>query len=232
MAARSFVTTGRSIVAIGRNYVNHVKELNNKIPSEPFLFLKPTSSYLLNGGTIELPQNENCHHEVELGVIIGSKTRDVQARNAMDYVAGYSLAIDMTARHAQEAAKKAGLPWSASKGFDTFTPISSFLPKSEISDPHNLELYIDINSQTKQRGTTADMIFRIPRLIEHISSIMTLHEGDLILTGTPEGVGPVRNGDSVLAGLLDLSQNKKELARWEGKALDRKGGYAINKSQS
>ncbi|KAK4517766.1 Structural maintenance of chromosomes protein 3 [Mucor velutinosus] len=121
--AETFLTTGRKIVAIGRNYSEHAKELNNAVPETPFFFLKPTSSYLENGGDIELPQGCEVHHEIELAVVIGKDGRNISAANADEYIGGYALAIDLTARDLQLAAKKKGLPWSASKGFDTFTPI-------------------------------------------------------------------------------------------------------------
>lgn len=123
----------------------------------------------------------------------------------------------------QDEVKKKGLPWSAVKGFDTFTPIGAFIPKSAILDPHDLRLSLKINGITKQNGTTADMIFRIPRLIEHISSIMTLEEGDLVLTGTPSGVGPVAPGDKVDCTLAD--SNGKILDAINFTAIPRTGGY-------
>jgi len=129
----------------------------------------------------------------------------------------------MTARNLQDKVKKQGLPWSAAKGFDTFTPIGPFIPKSTVKEPHDLRLSLKINGITKQDGTTADMIFRIPRLIEHISSIMTLEEGDLILTGTPEGVSPVVVGDKVECALADA--DGKELASLVFTATARQGGY-------
>jgi len=133
------------------------------------------------------------------------------------------LAVDMTARNLQDKVKKQGLPWSAAKGFDTFTPIGPFIPKTFVGDPHNLRLSLKINGIIKQDGSTADMIFRIPRLIEHISCIMSLEEGDLILTGTPEGVGPIVPGDKVECALAD--SDGKELALLEFTATARQGGY-------
>ncbi|XP_050215333.1 probable acylpyruvase FAHD1, mitochondrial [Mercurialis annua] len=196
---------GTKIVAVGRNYAAHAKELGNAVPKEPVLFLKPTSSYLENGGTIEVPHPlESLDHEVELAVVIGQKARDVPQATAMDYVGGYALALDMTAREIQASAKSAGLPWSVAKGQDTFTPISSVLPKSSVSDPDNLELWLKVDGDMRQKGPTKDMIFKIPFLISHISSIMTLFEGDVILTGTPQGVGPVKVGQKITAGITDL----------------------------
>ncbi|KAG9295774.1 hypothetical protein G9A89_009002 [Geosiphon pyriformis] len=116
-------------------------------------------------------------------------------------VSGYVLGIDMTARNLQDAAKKRGLPWAAAKGFDSFLPIGDFIPKTELSNPQDVNLWLKVDNVTKQDGNTKDMIFSIPLLIEHISSIMKLEPGDLLLTGTPEGVGPVEPGQTITAGL-------------------------------
>ncbi|XP_062108719.1 probable acylpyruvase FAHD1, mitochondrial [Humulus lupulus] len=217
---KGLVQVGTKIVAVGRNYAAHAKELGNALPKEPMLFLKPTSSYLEAGGTIEIPHPlEWLDHEVELAVVIGKKARDVPEASAMDYVAGYALALDMTARQIQAPAKAAGLPWDIAKGQDTFTPISSVLPKASVPDPDNLELWLKVDGEVRQKGSTKDMIFKIPFLISHISSFMTLFEGDVILTGTPEGVGPVKAGQKITAGitnLLDVDFNieKRKRPQW------------------
>ncbi|WRX22583.1 Fumarylacetoacetase-like [Theobroma cacao] len=209
---QNLLKVGTKIVAVGRNYAAHAKELGNAVPKEPVLFLKPTSSYLENGGTIEVPHPLNSlDHEVELAVVIGQKARDVPEKTAMNYVGGYALALDMTAREIQSVAKSAGLPWTVAKGQDTFTPISSVLSMSMVPDPDNLELWLkmhflstQVDGETRQKGSTKDMIFKIPYLISHISSIMTLCEGDVILTGTPQGVGPVKVGQKISAGITGL----------------------------
>ncbi|KAG1365259.1 acylpyruvase FAHD1, mitochondrial-like [Cocos nucifera] len=204
-ASQKLLSIGTKIVGVGRNYAAHAKELGNAVPKEPVLFLKPTSSYLQNGGTIEVPHTqESLDHEVELAVVIGKKARDVAEATAMDYVGGYALALDMTAREIQSSAKSAGLPWTVAKGQDTFTPISAVLPKSAVMDPDNLELWLKVDDELRQKGSTKDMIFKLPFLISHISSIMTLMEGDVILTGTPQGVGPVRVGQKITAGITGL----------------------------
>ncbi|KAG6825705.1 hypothetical protein H0H92_002763 [Tricholoma furcatifolium] len=221
--AAAFVQRGKKIVAIGRNYAAHAKELNNPPPKEPFFFLKPTTSYVPSGGRVEIPKGIVAHHEVELGLVIGKGGRDITQANAASHIAGYTLAVDMTARNLQDKVKKAGLPWSSAKGFDTFTPIGPFIPQTRITDPHSLRLSLKINGILKQDGSTSDMIFRIPRLIEHVSSIMTLEEGDLILTGTPEGVGQVVAGDKVECLLADA--NGEKLASLDFTAATREGGY-------
>ncbi|KAN0025885.1 hypothetical protein ACTFIU_001647 [Dictyostelium citrinum] len=204
-----FWETGRKIVAVGRNYAQHAKELGNEVPSEPFFFLKPTSSYLLQGtGPIEIPsESSDIHHEVELGVVIGKKGRDIDLNSAMDYVSGYTLALDMTSRDQQAIAKAKSLPWTVSKGYDTFCPISGFIPKDKIKDLNNVELWCSVDGQIKQKGNTNQMIFNVPHLIQYISSIMTLESGDLILTGTPSGVGPVKPGQVIKCGITGLDSD-------------------------
>ncbi|CAG8481355.1 28390_t:CDS:2 [Gigaspora margarita] len=192
----NFTSIGKKIVAIGRNF--------STVPKSPFFFLKPTSSYLLQGGSVELPKGSEVHHEVELGVVIGKN--------------GYALGIDLTARDLQNEVIKKGLPWSAAKGFDTFTPIGDFIPKDLIKDPSNVNLWLKVNGQMKQNGSTKDMVFKIPTLIEHISSIMRLEKGDLILTGTPSGVGPIFAGDVMIAG---LNVGDKTLSQIEFPVLQR-----------
>lgn len=151
---------------------------------------------------LEVPPGcKELHHEVELAVIIGKKGRDIKASAAMSYVAGYSVALDMTARDWQDDVKKKGLPWSAAKGFDTSCALGSFVDVSKVNDPHNLSVWLKIDGDTKQNGNTNQMIFQIPALIEHVSSIMTLEVGDIILTGTPSGVGPVHPGQTITAGI-------------------------------
>ncbi|KAG9318916.1 hypothetical protein JVU11DRAFT_1028 [Chiua virens] len=239
--AAQFVRQGKKIVAIGRNYSEHIKELGNTRPKEPFFFLKPTTSYLTSGGNFEIPAGVIAHHEVELGLVIGKGGRDISPDAAESHIAGYALAVDMTARNMQEEVKKKGLPWSAAKGFDTFTPIGKFIPKSSILDPHDLRLALKINGAVKQDGTTGDMISRIPRLVEHISSIMTLEvrrhihhvdRADHDLTTRraisfspvpPSGVGPVTPGDKVECTLAESSGNILDQLTFT--AVSRNGGY-------
>lgn len=232
--AASFVKHGKKIVAIGRNYADHAKELGNQVPKEPFFFLKPTTSYVQSGGRVEIPRGVIAHHEVELGVVIGKDGRDITEQDADSHVAGYALAVDMTARNLQEDVKKKGLPWSAAKGFDTFTPIGPFIPNSQVPDPYNLRISLKVTKEAEgkvtvpQDGNTKDMIFRIPRLIEHISSIMTLEAGDVILTGTPAGVGPIVSGDLVECILAETSPDDstgKTLSTLNFTVENRETGY-------
>ncbi|KAF9110970.1 hypothetical protein BGX27_005570 [Mortierella sp. AM989] len=218
MTSSNFIRTGRKIVAIGRNYSEHAKELGNTVPTAPFFFLKPTSSYITNGQSIEVPAGCEVHHELELAVIIGKDGRDIQEKDADSYISGYALALDMTARNMQEQAKKKGLPWSAAKGFDTFTPIGDFIPKEQISNYNNVDLLLQIDGVTKQQGNTRDMIFDIPTIIENVSSIMRLEEGDVILTGTPKGVGAVLPGETITC---ELAFEGKILSKLRFPVVDR-----------
>lgn len=167
------------------------------------------------------------HYEVELALIIGKELSNLPAQDkhgAMDAIAGYAVAIDMTARNIQDECKKKGLPWTIAKGFDTFSPISDFIPKESIRDPHDVELWLDVNGQNKQRDTTGLMLFRIPRLLSEISGVMKLEKGDIILTGTPKGVGEVFVGDTMTGGVRvdgnEMSQGKLDVC-----VQERVGGY-------
>ncbi|KAM0928233.1 hypothetical protein ACQ4PT_002357 [Festuca glaucescens] len=232
-AAQRLLAASTKIVGVGRNYVAHAKELGNPVPKEPVLFLKPTSSFLHAGvatAAVEVPEPlESLHHEVELAVVISRRARDVPEASAMDFVGGYALALDMTARDLQSVAKSAGLPWTLAKAQDTFTPISAVVslcfpysksgvvggsvPKSAIPNPDDLELWLKVDDELKQKGPTSDMIFKVPFLISYISSIMTLMEGDVILTGTPEGVGPVRIGQKIKAGITGIIEAEFDVQR-------------------
>ncbi len=146
----------------------------------------------------------NLHYEVELALIMGRTVVDLPPDDeeaAIESISGYCVSIDMTARNMQDEAKRKGLPWTAAKGFDTFLPISDFIPKAKIKDPHNVELWLNVNGEERQRDGTGLMLFRIPRMLSEISRVMKLEEGDLVLTGTPKGVGKVELGDVMTAGV-------------------------------
>ncbi|KAL2368887.1 hypothetical protein RJ035_002347 [Blastomyces gilchristii] len=195
----------RKVMCIGRNYADHITELNNVRPKQPFFFLKPPSSILLpNSGPVLRPKGVSLHYEVELALVIGKTLRDhdlADEQGALDAISAYALAIDLTARNIQDASKKAGLPWSIAKGFDTFLPVSALIPKSRIPDPHNATLHLSVDGELRQRDNTNLMLYRIPRQLADISRVMTLEPGDLVLTGTPKGVGEVRDGQVMTAGI-------------------------------
>jgi len=206
MSHAKFWETGRKVICVARNYVAHAKELNNPIPIEPQFFLKPPSSFVLEPNPIEIPfQGCHVHHEVELGLVIGKKGRSIPVESALDYVSGYTLALDMTARCVQGKAKKAGMPWTVAKGFDTFCPISGFIDKELIPDPQDVNLKLEIDGVVKQEGNTNLMIFQIPTLLHTISKVMTLEPGDVVLTGTPEGVGPISVGQELTASIPGIA---------------------------
>lgn len=193
-----------TIFCIGRNYAEHARELNNEVPGEPVVFLKPVTSVTCDGSAILLPaQSSEVHHEVELVAAIGRKGRAIPEERALEYVAGYGIGIDVTARDLQRKAKQDRTPWTVAKGFDTFAPISSFLPADKIGDPQNLELILEVNGTIRQQESTRLMIFPVKRLISYLSSLFTLHPGDIIFTGTPAGVAPLQEGDTVRAFLGD-----------------------------
>ncbi|RVX74585.1 hypothetical protein B0A52_01711 [Exophiala mesophila] len=204
----SLKANARKVICIGRNYADHITELNSARPSQPFFFLKPTSSILAPGkGPIVRPRGVDLHYEVELGLVIGQTTHPLKNLSAsdskiLDCVRSYFLSIDLTARNVQNEAKKKGLPWSIAKGFDTFLPISQEIPRDRIADPHDVEIWLSVNDEVKQKDNSNLMLFNIPRILSDISKVMTLEEGDLVLTGTPKGVGPIKGGDVVKCGLL------------------------------
>lgn len=220
-------------MCIGRNYADHIKELNSARPKQPFFFLKPPSSLLLPGaGPVLRPRGVNVHYEVELGLIIGKTLRDLHpedTKGAMEAIEGYLLAIDMTARNVQDEAKKKGLPWSIAKGFDTFLPVSNLIAKSRIPDPQNAHLWLSVNGEVQQSDNTELMLFRIPRMLSDISRVMTLEQGDLVLTGTPKGVGPVKSGDIMKAGLKVDGKDVEE-ANIEVPVVDREGLYEFKET--
>ncbi|KAM6299095.1 oxaloacetate tautomerase FAHD1, mitochondrial [Aegotheles albertisi] len=193
---------GRNIVCVGRNYAEHAREMGSSLPPQPLFFLKPSSAYVRPGAPILRPYySQNLHHEVELGVVMGRRAQAVSQEAAMEHVAGYALCLDMTARDTQEECKKKGLPWTLAKGFGSSCPVSDFVPKEKIPDPHKLKIWLKVNGELRQEGETSMMIFSIPYLISYISEIFTLEEGDLILTGSPQGVGSVEAGDEIEAGI-------------------------------
>lgn len=197
--------TAHSVICIGRNYADHAKELNNPLPIIPVVFTKPLTAITYDGGEIRVPVGltKEVHHEVEMVVAIGEYGRFIPESKAMDYVAGYGVGVDITARDLQTALKKQSQPWTLSKGMDTFAPLGNFVEADQVADPTNLSISLDINGQTRQQGNTSDMIFSLPALISFVSQYMSLHKGDLLFTGTPAGVGPLEDGDILTAQLGD-----------------------------
>jgi acylpyruvate hydrolase len=188
------------IVCVGQNYKAHIKELKSEIPQEPVLFLKPSTALIGDGDTIIVPPHlGRVDYEVELAVIIGRKCKQVPATEALSYVDSAAVFNDVTARDVQSVARKAGLPWSLAKGMDTFAPMSAPLPIAEVRDLQDLHLELKLNGKVRQNGSTSMMIFPVEEIISYASRYMTLEAGDVIATGTPEGVGPISDGDLIEA---------------------------------
>lgn len=188
------------ILCLARNYREHAKELGGLVPREPVFFLKPPSCLLPGGGEIAMPTGiGRVDVETELVAVLGKGGRDVSPSDAMRLVAGYAVFFDITARDLQGAARKEGQPWAAAKGYDTFGPISAPVPARNVADPHDLPIRVQVNGVVRQDSNTRHMVFRIPETLAAISRVMSLEPGDLLATGTPEGVWPIRPGD-VLEG--------------------------------
>ena len=192
------------VICIGRNYAFHAKELNNPIPKDPVFFLKPDSALLPNSKPFFYPDFSNeIHHEIEIVIKINRLGKNIAEKFAHKYYNEIGIGIDLTARDIQRKLKEKGLPWEKAKGFDGAAPISEFVPKSKFADVCNINFRLDVNGKTVQLGNTKDMLFSIDRLIAYVSQFMTLKIGDLIFTGTPEGVGPVQINDRLECYIAD-----------------------------
>ncbi len=195
--------TINTIFCIGRNYAEHAKELNNPIPSRPVVFTKPLSSITFDGGEIIIPSEhtKDVHHEAEMVVAIGKYGKFIKPEDAMDYISGYGIGVDVTARDVQSDLKSKSQPWDLAKGLDTFAPIGNFVEPEQVPNPDDLTVKLSVNGEVRQSGNTADMMFKLPYLISFLSTWFSLNEGDLIFTGTPSGVGKLQHGDHVVASL-------------------------------
>ena len=200
------------IICIGRNYLEHAKELNSPVPTEPVFFVKTLNSIITDGNPIIYPrilyeseEFNRVDHEVELAFIMQKTCKKISATNAYDYIQGFSIFLDITARKMQILDRNRNLPWYRSKNFDTFSVIGPcVVPINEIKDPHNLNIELKIDGVVKQSSNTKHMIFRIPQVVEYISSHVTLERGDIIATGTPSGVGPIQPGEIIEAFIENI----------------------------
>lgn len=201
------------VVCVGSNYAKHIKEMGSATPDEPVLFIKPESALCDIRQPLALPQEfGSVHHEVELAILIGSTLRQATEEHVTKAIAGYGVALDLTLRDLQGKLKKAGQPWEKAKGFDNSCPISGFIPANEFSgDPQNCPIALKINGEARQQGSTSDMIHKIVPLIAYMSRFFTLRAGDVILTGTPEGVGPLTSGDELEVSFADRSLTTRVL---------------------
>ncbi len=195
------------IVCVGRNYVDHAKELGNEVPKEPLIFLKPPSSVIAGGMSIVLPEQSNrVEFEGEIGVIIGSRLRFASEDDALRSIRGLVAVNDVTARDLQ----KSDGQWTRAKGFDTFCPIGE--ESAALPDLNSIEVITRVNGQERQRGRSSDMVFSIPMILAYISRVMTLEPGDLVATGTPAGVGPLTAGDTVEVEVVGISKVSNPVA--------------------
>jgi len=189
------------IVAVGRNYLAHARELGHEVPTEPLIFLKPTSAIVGDQDDVVYPKASlRVDHEAELAVVIGRRCKDVNEGDAFDYVRGYTCANDVTARDLQESDDQ----WTRAKGFDTFCPLGPQVVEN--LDPSSLRVVARVNGEVRQEGHTSDMLFGVPSLVAFISGVMTLEPGDLIATGTPAGVSRLHPGDVVEVEILGVSK--------------------------
>jgi 2-keto-4-pentenoate hydratase/2-oxohepta-3-ene-1,7-dioic acid hydratase in catechol pathway len=187
------------ILCVGRNYVEHAKELGNEVPKVPLIFMKPPSSIISSDETVILPpQSKQVEHEAELVVVIGKRGRHIKPEEAKSYILGYTIGNDITARDLQ----KTDGQWTRAKGFDTFCPFGPWIDTD--FDPADAVVTCRVNGQMRQMASTRDMVFNVPNLIAYISSFVTLEPGDLIFTGTPAGVGELNDGDEVIVEIEGL----------------------------
>jgi 2-keto-4-pentenoate hydratase/2-oxohepta-3-ene-1,7-dioic acid hydratase in catechol pathway len=201
------IYTPSKIVCVGLNYAAHIKEMDSKKSGTPVIFTKPNSALHPIKSPIPIPKNSGAvHHEVELAVCIGKSGNNIPENMVFEHIAGYGMALDLTLRDMQKSAKESGHPWAIAKGFDHSCPISPFVEKEMIKDVNNLSLRLELNDKLCQDGNTSQMIFKLPQLIAYISQFFTLEEGDIILTGTPAGVGPLQAGDRIKTSISEVAE--------------------------
>ena len=192
------------IICVGRNYVEHIKELNNEQPEDPVIFMKPETAVPLKNEPFFYPDfSQDVHHEVEILVKISRVGKNIEEKFAHKYYDEIGVGVDFTARDLQSKLKAKGLPWELAKGFNGSAPISGFVPKSDFPDLKNLNFHLDVNGETRQQGNTSLMLFQVDYLISFVSRFFLLQQGDILFTGTPKGVGPVQIGDKLTAFIED-----------------------------
>jgi fumarylpyruvate hydrolase len=194
------------IYCVGRNYAKHAREMGMDPDREPpFFFSKPADALVANGTPVPYPpRTSNLHHELELVVAIGTGGRDIPLDRALAHVYGYAVGLDLTRRDLQFAAREQGRPWDVAKGFDCSAPVSAIRPAAEMGHLDRGTIWLEVNGETRQRANLSEMIWSVPEIVAELSTYFELRPGDLIFTGTPEGVGPVRRGDSLVGGIDGL----------------------------
>ena len=195
------------IICIGWNYRSHLAETNAVLPKEPIVFLKPPSCLIGDGDDIVIAEGVGAvHHEVELALIFGKTGKNIARHDALSYVSHVAVFNDITARDIQTKARAEGNPWCIAKGMDTFGPLSAPVPVNKLKDIQDLDLELSVNGIVKQRGNTSMMIFPVCELIGYVSKFMTIEKGDIMATGTPEGIGPLVKGDTVTAKINGIGK--------------------------
>ncbi|MBV0934306.1 fumarylacetoacetate hydrolase family protein [Marinobacterium weihaiense] len=193
------------VVCIGRNYADHALELNNPIPKEPILFIKPATSVVPMEQPFSVPAGKGeVHFETEMAILIGETLKNADEQQAMHAIAGIGLGLDMTLREVQSRLKEKGQPWEKSKCFDGACPLSTFLSPASVNDLTDVQIRLSVNGEVRQDGNSAQMLTPVLKLLAHASEWFTLEPGDVVLTGTPAGVGPVQPGDQLRVELVDL----------------------------
>ncbi len=193
------------IVCIGQNYLRHIDELSSKRSDTPVLFFKPSTSLLTEAYPIRLPDfSDEVHHEVELALLVGKLAKSISTDDWREYIVGAGIALDLTLRDLQSIAKERGLPWAVAKGFDGSCPVSEFISIDKIKNIQNLTIELRINGTLKQHGSTSEMIYPVGELLAYITKIFTLEPGDIVLTGTPAGVGKIKAGDRLEASITEI----------------------------
>lgn len=201
--ARGGLFAVRRVFCVGRNYAEHAREMGNDERDPPFFFTKPADAVVVGGAAIPYPpKTGDFHHEIELVVAIGKDGSDIAAADALNHVYGYAAGLDMTRRDLQAEAKKAGRPWDMAKGFDLSAPIGTIEPAEAIGHPARGVIALEVNGAVRQTGDLGDQIWNVSETIAYLSQFVTLRAGDLIMTGTPAGVGAVARGD-VLEGVIE-----------------------------
>ncbi len=200
------ITVGK-IVCVGRNYAEHAKELGNEVPEKPVVFLKPASALIHSGERIIHPTfSKDMHHEVELVLLVGKTIKNAGRTEAENAIIGYGVGLDMTLRDIQNELKKKGHPWTIAKCFDTSAVVSEFVLKTEHKRTLEEEICLSVNGQLRQREKLNNMLFHPAEIVEYISSLMALEEGDLVFTGTPAGVGKVKVGDKLVGEIQGVGK--------------------------
>ena len=200
------------MVCVGRNYAEHAKELGNEVPEKPVIFLKPASSVIYSGGKIIYPSFSNeMHHETELVLLIGKKIKDATLKESKEAISAYGLGLDMTLRDVQSELKKKGHPWTIAKCFDTSAVLSDFISVNAYSLNLEEEILLKINGVIRQQEKLKMMLFKPVEIVQYVSSLMTLEDGDLIFTGTPKGVSKVEKGDKLFAKISGVAELECEV---------------------